>query len=152
MLHFSFPQRSWVTRAPLVKHLHSSLPGSSLFLIHCSTLPRPRVQVCFRATVLCYWLCCDSTQSPGQRQGLCGHKLLHWAFISRTHLGTGGRSDLYKVLERNTAINPRATPASSEFYTSFTKAVSDKTIYSPGHCSLLVWTCSFPFSSALLVV
>lgn len=45
-----------------------------------------------------------------------------------------------RVLERNTVINPRTTPAFSAFYTSFTKAVSDEIIYSPGHCSLLVWT------------
>lgn len=136
---FSFPQRSWTTRAPPVKHLHSSLPCSSLFLTHCSTIPRPRVQVCFWAAVFCYWFCCDSTQSPGHRQDLRGHKLLHWAFISRTHLGTGGWV-ICRVLERNTVINPRTTPAFSVFYTSFTKAVSDEIVYSPGHCSLLVWT------------
>lgn len=44
------------------------------------------------------------------------------------------------ILERNAVINPRTTPVFSVFYTSFTKAVSDETVYSPGHCSLLVWT------------
>lgn len=54
-----------------------------------------------------------------------------------------------RVSEGNIVINPRMTPAFSVFCTSFIKAASDKIIYSPGHCSLLVWTQSFQFASAM---
>lgn len=37
----AFPRGPRFTRAPLVKHVHSSLPCSS-FLTHCSTISRPR--------------------------------------------------------------------------------------------------------------